>query len=91
MVSSRLGSQLMGLANSLAHPTTKVVSKGPYNGSDPNNILTADVQGLGISKNARDPQAAAAFEAARWAIDEVKATAPIWKREHGRIVCNVSG
>lgn len=23
-----------------------------------------------------------AFEAARWAIDEVKATAPIWKREH---------
>ncbi len=24
----------------------------------------------------------AAFEAARWAIDEVKATAPIWKREH---------
>lgn len=24
----------------------------------------------------------AAFDAARWAIDEVKATAPIWKREH---------
>ncbi len=24
----------------------------------------------------------ASFEAARWAIDEVKATAPIWKREH---------
>jgi molybdopterin synthase catalytic subunit len=24
----------------------------------------------------------AAFEGARWAIDEVKATAPIWKREH---------
>ncbi|MCU1498501.1 MAG: molybdopterin synthase large subunit MoaE [Acidimicrobiales bacterium] len=24
----------------------------------------------------------AAFEAARWAIDEVKAAAPIWKREH---------
>ena len=23
-----------------------------------------------------------AFDAARWAIDEVKATAPIWKREH---------
>lgn len=28
----------------------KVVSKGPYNGSDPNNILTADVQGLGINE-----------------------------------------
>lgn len=24
----------------------------------------------------------AAFDAARWAIDELKATAPIWKREH---------
>ena len=29
------------------------------------------------------PHRDAAFEAARWAIDEVKATAPIWKREHG--------
>lgn len=28
------------------------------------------------------PHRDAAFEAARWAIDEVKATAPIWKREH---------
>lgn len=28
------------------------------------------------------PHRAGAFEAARWAIDEVKATAPIWKREH---------
>ncbi|MBX3284164.1 MAG: molybdenum cofactor biosynthesis protein MoaE [Actinobacteria bacterium] len=28
------------------------------------------------------PHRAAAFDAARWAIDEVKATAPIWKREH---------
>lgn len=28
------------------------------------------------------PHREAAFEAARWAIDEVKATAPIWKREH---------
>ncbi len=28
------------------------------------------------------PHRDAAFDAARWAIDEVKATAPIWKREH---------
>lgn len=28
------------------------------------------------------PHRDASFEAARWAIDEVKATAPIWKREH---------
>ena len=28
------------------------------------------------------PHREAAFDAARWAIDEVKATAPIWKREH---------
>ena len=28
------------------------------------------------------PHRDAAFEAARWAIDEVKASAPIWKREH---------
>ncbi len=28
------------------------------------------------------PHRDAAFEAARWAIDEVKAAAPIWKREH---------
>ncbi len=28
------------------------------------------------------PHRDAAFEAARWAIDEVKAGAPIWKREH---------
>lgn len=28
------------------------------------------------------PHRDAAFEAARWAIDEVKATAPIWKSEH---------
>ncbi|MFN8019640.1 MAG: molybdenum cofactor biosynthesis protein MoaE [Acidimicrobiales bacterium] len=28
------------------------------------------------------PHRDAAFEAARWGIDEVKATAPIWKREH---------
>jgi molybdopterin synthase catalytic subunit len=28
------------------------------------------------------PHRDAAFEAARWAIDEVKATAPIWKLEH---------
>ncbi len=28
------------------------------------------------------PHRDAAFVAARWAIDEVKATAPIWKREH---------
>ncbi|MCU1453968.1 MAG: molybdopterin synthase large subunit MoaE [Acidimicrobiales bacterium] len=28
------------------------------------------------------PHRAEAFEAARWCIDEVKATAPIWKREH---------
>ena len=28
------------------------------------------------------PHRAEAFDAARWVIDEVKATAPIWKREH---------
>ena len=28
------------------------------------------------------PHRDAAFDAARWAIDEVKASAPIWKREH---------
>ena len=28
------------------------------------------------------PHRDAAFEAARWAIDDVKANAPIWKREH---------
>ena len=28
------------------------------------------------------PHRGEAFEAARWCIDEVKATAPIWKREH---------
>lgn len=28
------------------------------------------------------PHREAAFAAARWAIDDVKATAPIWKREH---------
>ncbi|MCU1356938.1 MAG: molybdopterin converting factor, large subunit [Acidimicrobiales bacterium] len=28
------------------------------------------------------PHRDAAFDAARWAIDELKATAPIWKREH---------
>ncbi len=28
------------------------------------------------------PHRDVAFDAARWAIDEVKATAPIWKREH---------
>lgn len=28
------------------------------------------------------PHRGAAFSAARWAIDEVKATTPIWKREH---------
>jgi len=28
------------------------------------------------------PHRAAAFDAARWVIDEVKASAPIWKREH---------
>jgi molybdopterin synthase catalytic subunit len=28
------------------------------------------------------PHRDAAFDGARWAIDEVKATAPIWKREH---------
>ena len=28
------------------------------------------------------PHRRSAFEAAQWAIDEVKATAPIWKREH---------
>lgn len=28
------------------------------------------------------PHRSEAFDAARWAIDEVKATAPIWKREH---------
>lgn len=31
---------------------------------------------------ASTPHRDAAFDAARWAIDEVKATAPIWKREH---------
>jgi molybdopterin synthase catalytic subunit len=31
---------------------------------------------------ASTPHREAAFDAARWAIDEVKATAPIWKREH---------
>lgn len=28
------------------------------------------------------PHRGEAFDAARWAIDEIKATAPIWKREH---------
>lgn len=28
------------------------------------------------------PHRDAAFDAARWALDEIKATAPIWKREH---------
>jgi molybdopterin synthase catalytic subunit len=33
---------------------------------------------VAVSTSHRD----AAFEAARWAIDEVKSAAPIWKREH---------
>jgi len=28
------------------------------------------------------PHRAAAFDAARWAIDQIKASAPIWKRDH---------
>lgn len=41
-------------------------------------LVTEAAVVVAVSSAHRD----AAFDAARWAIDEVKATAPIWKREH---------
>lgn len=40
--------------------------------------LTETAIVVGVSSPHRDP----AFDAGRWILDEVKATAPIWKREH---------
>lgn len=41
-----------------------------------------EVTGVAVVVVVSAPHRDGAFEAARWAIDEVKASAPIWKREH---------
>lgn len=41
-----------------------------------------ELTGVAVVVAVSTPHRDAAFDAARWAIDEVKATAPIWKSEH---------
>lgn len=45
-------------------------------------IGALQVTDVAVVVSVSTPHRDAAFDAARWAIDEVKATAPIWKREH---------